>query len=122
MKYKLEERLEIGKKIYNGEISQSDAMRLYDLTSTTVRNYMRLYRDSYGLPPKMPNQKIADITSAPEFPEMKDIEDYKEMSREQLIRELIQSKINEARLKKGYLAKGVGANKEYCPIESENTK
>ena len=52
MKYKLEERLEIGRRVYEGEISQSDAMRVYDITSTTVRNYMRLYRDTFNLPYK----------------------------------------------------------------------
>ena len=44
------------------------------------------------------------------------------MTREELIEELMKAKIREARLKKGYLVKGVGADKEYILLDSKNTK
>ena len=44
------------------------------------------------------------------------------MSREELIRELVLSKINEERAKKGYEVKGVGVEKEYIVYDSRNTK
>lgn len=47
---------------------------------------------------------------------------YSDMSREELLDELLKSKIAEARAKKGYEVKGVGANKEYIPINNANSK
>ena len=49
-------------------------------------------------------------------------EEYSSMSKEELLEELMQSKIREARLKKGYMVKGVGADKEYILLGSKNTK
>jgi len=44
------------------------------------------------------------------------------MTREELIDALIMARINEARLKKGYMVEGVGAEKKYIPIGKKNTK
>ena len=44
------------------------------------------------------------------------------MTREELMEELIKSKINEARAKKGYMVKGDGANKEFIPLDKKNSK
>ena len=52
MGYTREERLDIGKQIYNNEISKSDAAIKYKISEGTARDYMRLYRDVNGLPPK----------------------------------------------------------------------
>ena len=51
-----------------------------------------------------------------------DIETYKAMTKEELINELILAKANELRAKKGYIVKGVGADKEYIPLNNKNTK
>ena len=48
--------------------------------------------------------------------------DYENMTREELIQELVLAKINEARAKKGYEVKGVGVEKEYIVYDSKNTK
>ena len=48
--------------------------------------------------------------------------EYESMAREELIQELVLAKINEARAKKGYEVKGVGAEKEYIAYDSSNTK
>lgn len=45
MGYTREERLDIGKQIYNNEISKSDAAIKYSISEGTARDYMRLYRD-----------------------------------------------------------------------------
>ena len=44
------------------------------------------------------------------------------MTKEELIREIVRSKIREARLKKGYEVKGDGAEKVFIPLSSKNTK
>ena len=48
--------------------------------------------------------------------------EYENMSKEQLIQELMKSKVREARLKKGYMVKGVGANKEFVPLNNKSIK
>ena len=50
------------------------------------------------------------------------IPEFREMSKEELINELIKAKANELRAKKGYEVKGVGANKEYVSLNNKNTK
>ncbi len=52
MKYTREERLEIGRRIYNGEITRYTAAVQYGIGCDTARGYMRLYRDTYRLKPK----------------------------------------------------------------------
>ena len=42
--------------------------------------------------------------------------------KEELIKELVRSRIREERLKKGYEVKGVGAEKVFIPLNSKNTK
>ena len=43
MKYIKEERLEIGRRIYEGEISSYKAAEEYNICLYTARDYMRLY-------------------------------------------------------------------------------
>ena len=52
MKYTHEERLEIGRRIYTGEISKYQAAAEYEINYQTARNYMRIYRDTNHLPAK----------------------------------------------------------------------
>lgn len=82
---------------------------------------MRLYRDSNNLPAKNATHPagaatVIERTIKPEYDEFAD------MTKEELIRELIKSRINEARLKKGYEVKGDGAEKVFLPFDSKNTK
>ena len=44
------------------------------------------------------------------------------MTKDELILELVRSKIREARLKKGYEVKGDGTEKVFIPLSSKNTK
>lgn len=50
------------------------------------------------------------------------IEDYESMTKEELIDALIMARINEARLKKGYMVEGVGAEKKVIRFVKKNTK
>ena len=106
MKYTKEERLDIGRRIYVGEISRYQAAEIYDISEQTARDYMRLYRDAEQLPPK----RVARNTiKAPSFKEdPAGMEELESMTKEQLIQELVKARITEARLKKGYEVKGDG--------------
>jgi transposase len=118
MKYTMEERLEIGRRIYQGEISRFEAAAEYGIGGDTARDYMRLYKAENNLPTR---QKSSGNMNKPiDVPDQ--LESYESMTKEELIQELVKAKIVEARLKKGYEVRGVGAQKEYVPLDNKNTK
>ena len=105
MKYTKEERMDIGRRIYNGEISRYEAAEQYGINDQTARSYMRMYRDTNKLPPKRGKSSIA----TPSFQKTPvGMEELESMTKEQLIQELVKARITEARLKKGYEVKGDG--------------
>lgn len=111
MKYTKEEKLDIGRQIYNDEITRYEAAELYQINDFTARDYMRQYRDANNLPPKNnknsnPKQSTKTSPQTPVF--STNMEDYKAMTKDELIIELLKTKIAEARLKKGYAVKGDG--------------
>ena len=123
MKYTKEERLEIGRRIYSGEISRFRAAEEYGISEMSARDYMRLYRDVNNLPAKRAGNKndvAAGTVRRSETPPS--LEEYQSMTKEELILELMRSRIREARAKKGYEVKGVGAEKVFVLLDSENTK
>ena len=80
MKYSKEERLDIGKQIYEGEINLAGAAIVYDINIYTARNYLRLYK--------------ASITQYNNLSSINKTEDklkhkYEKMSKEELIDELL---------------------------------
>lgn len=107
MKYTKDERLDIGRRIYDGEISRYKAAEIYDISDQTARDYMRLYRTANNLPPKQNHHSFSRSTSA--VVPSDSLEELEAMSKEQLITELVKARINEARLKKGYEKKGDGS-------------
>ena len=123
MKYTKEERLEIGRRMYEGELNRYTAAKEYGIGDTTARNYMRYYRYANGLPAKSRGEYVRRQNDQPKpVTEAPNLEEYESMTKEELIRELVRSKIREARLKKGYEVKGDGAEKAYIPLGSKNTK
>lgn len=120
MKYTRDERLDIGRRIYQGEISRFDAATEYGIGSNTAREYMRLYRAEHHLPVRQVETNADKIKEPAHVPAR--LEDYESMSKEELIQELVRAKIVEARLKKGYMVKGAGAQKECTPSDSKSTK
>ena len=124
MKYTLKQRLDIGRRIYEGELTRFQAAEEYGINDNTARNYMWLYRDTNHLPPKNAGRKRKTDASKPQPIEAKqpDFESYESMTKEELIKELVRARIREERLKKGYEVKGVGAEKVFIPLSSKNTK
>lgn len=125
MKHTRQERLDIGRRIYEDEINKNVASDLYGISPETAREYMRYYRDVNHLPAKDKRDRSTYTahTACPiAMPAALGLDELESMSREELIRELIKARINEARLKKGYQVKGAGAEKEYIPLDNKNTK
>ena len=123
MKYTREARLDIGRRIYEGEINRYQAAEEYGISEHTARDYMRQYRFANGLPAKGPGVRINLRNVQPKAVVLDPVlEEYESMTKEELIRELVRSKIREARLKKGYEVKGVGVEKVFIPLGSKNTK
>lgn len=118
MKYNDEDRIEIGRQIYENELTRYEAARMYGVSAETARSYMREYRDAHNLPPKSAHTHPAKPCG--KTPECWD--DYKDMSKEELLYELAKSKIEISRLKKGYMVKGSGSNKTYLVLDSRTTK
>ena len=122
MKYTKEQRLDIGRRIYDGEITKFEAAEEYGINDQTARDYMRLYRDVNKLPPKRAPRSRLGIARAKSKPTPAGMEDLESMTREELIDALIMARINEARIKKGYMVEGVGAEKKYIRFVKKNTK
>ena len=121
MKHSLEERMDIGRRMYLHEITYKEAMEIYGLSESCAHKYMTDYKKAQGIPlantvSKMKNSSVLKSLSSP------DIDTYMAMSKEELINELIIAKANELRAKKGYEVKGAGANKEYSILNNKNTK
>lgn len=117
MQYTYDKRLAIGKEIVTGKITTSEAANKYSIGLSTAKLYAKQYRDRNNIPSPANSPKPTTFKSA-DF----DIESYQEMSKEELINELIKAKVNEARAKKGYEVKGVGADKEFVSLSSKNSK
>lgn len=117
MKYTKEERLDIGRRIYDGEITRYQAAEEYDISDQTARDYMRLYRSVNQLPPKHNKRNSRHMTSGDATPV--GMEEFESMTKEELIHQLMLARIREARLKKGYEVKGDGTVIRYV---SKNTK
>ena len=115
MKYTREQRLDIGREIYSGESTYVQASEKYDLSTWTLKEYVRLYRETNKLPRMKPGRESAMFKSS----EPNTLEEYESMSKEELIEELIKTRIREARLKKGYEVKGDGSVIQYT---KKNTK
>ena len=119
MKYTIEQRLDIGRRIYDGEITRYDAAEQYDISPDSARNYMRLYRNKNHLPPKQNHTSSGHVSIHKPIPEPNNLEAYEAMSKDELIQELVKARITEARLKKGYEVKGDGSIIRYS---SKNTR
>ena len=117
MKFTKDEQLDIGRRMYNKEISYRDVMEQYNISESCAHKYMTDYKKSQGIALKSKNTSTSCIR-----PTSSEMESYMSMSKEELINELIKAKANELRAKKGYEVKGVGANKEFIPLNNKNSK
>ena len=103
-KFSKEERLEIGKEVYNKEIKINQAAIKYNINPYTVRDYMREYREINNL--KEINRVIAE----------NNFTDLNKLSKEKLIEELIKAKVEIERAKKGNQVLGGGHKIKYVTI------
>ncbi len=122
MKYTKKQRLDIAKRVYDGELTVEEAAVKYELNPSSVKGYLRLYRAETGLPPRTRRKKTENATQHIEAQKDSSLKEYEAMSKEELIDALVMARINEARLKKGYSVKGSGVEKKYLPIDSGNIK
>ena len=95
MYYSLKEREDIGKKVFTHQLTKEEAMKEYDISITTVINYVKYYMQQHNIPVVPKVNDILDI----EMP------NYQEMSKDELITELMRKDVEIARTKKGYTVK-----------------
>lgn len=120
MKYTPEERLDIGRRVHERELTQQEAAVEYKIGLYTVRDYVGMYRAENHLTSTHKTKGIPRKMSTDWTPARK--EDYENMTKEELILELVKARIAEARLKKGYEVRGAGADKEYIRLDNKSTK
>ena len=112
MWYTDEQKIDIGRKVFTHEITKTKACEIYGITYPTVVNYVKFYMAAYNIP-LVPEVKV-EVQIPPK--------DYKEMSKSELIDELMKKDIEIARAKKGYYVKGGGKEKEYVILNNQNSK
>lgn len=125
MKFTKEERLEVGRKIHESGLSNLKAAKVFGISEESARRYRLQYKAANNIEhiTSKARKNDGDVLPALNYMEPASThEDYAAMSKEELIEELMKSKVREARLKKGYIVKGVGVNKEYIPLDSKNIK
>jgi transposase len=124
-KYSKDEQLAIGKEIYDGFFTIGQAATKYNVNYYTARDYYRLYRATNNLPysfkkgrPESGSNVVPkdSIKSNPNYDELK------ELSNDELIKEVIKARVEAERAKKGYEVKGDGQTKEYSILKKENLK
>ena len=111
-----EEKVAIGKRICNGEITRKEAEKEYNLPYRVIKDCVYQYEISIGAreprsKSQAPNKVLSNERAA-----------YESMTRDELIDALILAKANELRAKKGYEVRGDGANKEFIPLNNKNSK
>ena len=112
-----EEKLDIGRLLYNKELTISEAMERFGMGRSSIEKCLTEFKRANGIPVRSRvNKPKSSVKSSDDF------ETYMSMSKEELINELILAKANELRAKKGYEVKGVGANKEFVPLNNKNSK
>lgn len=94
MKYTKEERLEIGRRIYSGEMTCFQAAELYCISDQTAKDYARLYRNKYQLPSKRGRKPTAPALSCQTIPA--ELAYLQSLTKEQLIQELLKTRFAQA--------------------------
>jgi len=91
------------------------AAEKYGLNFYTARNYLREYKSEVMAAEKS-ERKVKEYSEEIHKVYKDGKREFKNMSRDELIMEIISLRMNEARLKKGYEKKGGGRKKAYRDI------
>ena len=83
---------------------------------------MRLYRDVNGLSLKNRVHKEENTVKISVYSSEPDLSEYEYMTKEELVKKLVKSRIREARLKKGYEVKGAGADRTVTIFDNWDIK
>lgn len=114
-KWSPEEKLRIVKRYYSGAISRSQLAKEEHITDSMLHSWIKKYdaEGEEGLKSKTGQRgnHFAALHNSKDLPEMK---------RMQL--QIAQLQVEVERLKKGYVTKGVGVNKEFAITKDLNTK
>ena len=120
MKLTREEKLLIIDKVNSGELTVQQVMQEYGISRTSA---YRMLKNPPTEKPKKPYTPVKNnVVQLTKKTDEIDIVAYQNMTKDELIRELILSKANELRAKKGYEVKGDGANKEFISLNNKNSK
>lgn len=112
MFYSAQERIDIGRKVFTHEISKSEAAKEYMVSENSIIKYVKEYMKANNIPVIPGVDNVVDIKTP----------NYSEMTKDQLIVEIMKKDIEVARAKKGYTVKGGGKTKEFISIKDANTK
>ena len=109
-----EEKEQILLEYYSGNIGRNEICKKYGISITTLKQWRKKYKEDgiEGLKSKCGKKKGLNKGRP------KNVRTYQE----ELQLKIMKLEIENARLKKGYLVKGDGAQKEYITILEENTK
>ena len=111
MRYTRQERLDIGKDIYDNHLSYNEAAKKYGICNVSAMRHYSLYLDEAGLK--------SNKTARNDYLTYSELEG---LSKEELIDELIRARVEAERSKKGYMVKGGGQAKEFIVLKSQNSK
>ena len=109
-------RNDIAKDIHENGLSFAKAGKKYGIPTSTARYYYTSYIKENGLKSKKKDEVIVRVE--------KDIniDALRELSKDQLIDEIIKAKVEAERLKKGYMVKGGGQEKEFISLKKQSSR
>ena len=85
MQYTKEERLDIGKRVYQHELTYVDAAKEYNASTASIANWVKAYKATIGVPFKAKGSVHCDSYSLPND----EISRLKNLSKDELIDEVI---------------------------------
>ena len=114
-KWSIEEKVRIVERYYSGTVSRAQLVKEERISEGQLHTWIKKYDADgvEGLRPKTEHRgnHFAALHKSKDLPEMKKMQ-----------LQIAQLQVEVERLKKGYVTKGVGANKEFAIIKDLNTK
>lgn len=124
-RYKRDQQIAIGKEIYDGILKIGQAAAKYNIGYYTARDYYRMYKEMNNLESPFVQAKYNKKNGLPFEIKKEKHANYSElidMSKTELMREVLKARVEAERAKKGYTVKGDGQTKEYIILSNENSR